>query len=256
MRGRDEAGPLPIVQYWHDASPPPYIEELIETFRVRNPDMPHMLFDRPSAEDLIAEHFSQREVAAFRSCGIPAMQADYFRYCAALAMGGLYCDADLRCDGGFGEIMPVAGRGWLVRHPHGAIVNGLFAFGSPGHALLELTVELVTKNVEAQRWPTVYLVTGPTLWTTIYWMHQAGSFDGFLQSAPNPMMERYGQACRDAIGDYERLRRAFEGVEIKLTTEAEPLARTVRTDLPYKETDLHWANVRDELYENRLRPLG
>ncbi|HSN78450.1 MAG TPA: DNA topoisomerase, partial [Anaerolineae bacterium] len=30
-------------------------------------------------------------------CAIPAMQADYFRYCAALADGGVWADVDLRC---------------------------------------------------------------------------------------------------------------------------------------------------------------
>lgn len=87
----------PIIQYWDSGSPPEEVAELIETFREHNPDTPHLVFSESEAERFIAEHFGPREVEAFRACALPAMQADYLRYCAVFALGGIYADADCEC---------------------------------------------------------------------------------------------------------------------------------------------------------------
>lgn len=245
MGGKGEGDRLPIVQFWHDRSPPDYIGELLETFEAQNPGIPHMVFDVVAAERLIAEHFTSREVAAFRACAVPAMQADYFRYCAALAMGGLYCDADVRCVGDLRGFMPVAGEGWLMQRPHGAVVNGLFAFGSPGHPFLELTVELVTHSIESRRWRSVYRATGPALWTALALARAGGSFEAALAKAPDAGWEEYLRFCAEAIGPYERLRRALERVRLRQMEEFDPLLKTTLIHFPYKESEAHWQRARE-----------
>src|SRR5690348_1645791 len=97
IRVNDTGRVLPIIQYWHSEQVPEQIAELTATFRDLNPALPHLVFSEAKAEEFIAEHFEAREVAAFRSCAVPAMQADYFRYCAALALGGIYSDVSFYC---------------------------------------------------------------------------------------------------------------------------------------------------------------
>jgi hypothetical protein len=245
LQGADR--PL-IVQYWHDGAPPAYIEELLETFREHNPEMTQLVFDEASAEDLIGERLGEREVAAFRSCAVPSMQADYFRYCAALVLGGLYSDADLRCISSFQPDMPAPGEGWLILRPSRPVVNGLFAFGSPGHPLLKLTVELATTNIEHRRW-SVYMATGPGLWTTLYWVHRVGSFNIFAENAPTRgSWAKYARWCEEMIGGHERLRRAFQGVRIRKESELESVVQECGMDIPYKKTDVHWINFKGSVY--------
>lgn len=93
----DEPASLPLVQYWHSPEIPKPIARLIDSFARRNPDLDHLVFDERSAEALIGEHFGSRQLNAFRSCAVPAMQSDYFRCCAALKLGGVYCDAYCQC---------------------------------------------------------------------------------------------------------------------------------------------------------------
>lgn len=242
------AGQLPIVQYWHDGRPPDYIAEMLDSFRAHNPGMPQLVFDEGHAEELISERFSSREVSAFQSCAVPAMQADYFRYCAALAHGGLYADADLRCTGALSELMPSPGEGWLVVRPHRAIVNGLFAFGSGGHLLLELTLEIATANIEGKSWRAVYMATGPGLWTTLYWAWRCGSFEAFADRAPNSMWRRYTCECAEIVGAYDRLSRAFEDVDVKPASDLGPFVKASEATLPYKETDGYWLNATGRIY--------
>jgi glycosyl transferase-like sugar-binding protein len=251
--GGSRESPLPIVQYWHDGAPPEYVRELLESFETENPGIPHLVFDWAAAERLIAERFTPREVAAFRACAVPAMQADYFRYCAALAIGGLYCDADVRCVAGLRDFMPAAGEGWLMQRPHGAVVNGLFAFGSPGHPFLELSVELATHSIETRRWRSVYRATGPALWTALRWARSAGSFEAAVARAPDAGWEEYLRFCAEAIGPYERLCRAFERVRVRKMEELDPLLKTTLIHFPYKESETHWQHVQ-EIYATP--PLG
>ena len=270
----------PIIQYWHDGKPPDYIVELLESFRVHNPEMPHLLFDALAAEELIAEYFGDREVAAFRSCAVPAMQADYFRYCAAAALGGLVCDADLRCRAGLHALMPAPGEGWLVLRPHGAIVTGVFAFGSAGHPLLDLTVRIATANIERgyepasmatgpALWTTMYwarrlrsfdaldtmpMTVGPALWTRIYWRRRFGSRDAF-DTTPESTWGEYARLCGDVIGGLDPLDHAFEGITIMpVPSEEDSHVQVAGTPLPYKDTDIHWTRFADDVYREPRRP--
>lgn len=246
---------LTIVHYWHDGEPPAYIAELLATFRAHNPEMRQVVFDESMAEKLIARNLGEREVAAFRSCAVPAMQADYFRYCAALAWGGVYCDADVRCKAGLRTLMPTRGEGWLVLRPHGAIVNGLFAFGSPGHPLLEMVVDVATANIEGRSWKSVYMATGPALLTAMYWMHLYGSFDAFIANAPGPGWERYARVLNEVVGDCDRVIQAFEGVQITPASELNSFVQSTGMHFPYKESDTHWSNARGSIYREPLQSI-
>jgi mannosyltransferase OCH1-like enzyme len=203
-----------IFQYWHSSSVPADVRELIATFQSRNAEMRHRLLCESSAEELIAERFTSRELAAFRSCAVPAMQADYFRCCAVFACGGIYADASLECRRPLRQLLDDVAGGLLIRLPgEGVIYNGFLAFATPGHPLLRLALDIATANIERRVANAVNLVTGPWVFTCLDKLHQAGSLT--TKWAPNPTVERVADVMLEEIGRYDRVEKAFEGVSVR-----------------------------------------
>jgi Glycosyltransferase sugar-binding region containing DXD motif len=255
-----------LVQYWHSEEIPEEVGALIATFPELNPEMHHLVFGEESAEAFIDEHFTSREVAAFRACAVPAMQADYLRYCAVLRLGGVYADADLLCAAPLSSLLQAGERGvmfgwarlpkrwqtpffeWAERvGPHRMVLNSLFAFESPGHPLLELAVEMATANIENRVAEDVAVATGPAIFTALYLLRELGSLDAFLEYAQGGMLESSAPLTCEAIGDYERVERAFDGVRIPPMTESYAWAYTPLPPLAYKTTD-HWADVTTSIF--------
>jgi Glycosyltransferase sugar-binding region containing DXD motif len=234
----DGLGP-PIVQYWHDGAPPAEIEALIATFRELNPGLAHRVFEKERAEELIAAHFSERELAAFRACAVPAMQADYLRYCAVLVHSGIYADADFRCLRSLDPLLSVAG-GTAFESPNGHVDNGFFAFATPRHPFLRLALDVATNNIEQRVAETVNMVTGPWVFSSLRALHELGSLKLANERAAGTPLERFARSVTEAIGDYERLIEAFADVRIEPSEAAEDWIS--KPDIPpaYKDTDLHW----------------
>lgn len=241
--------PPPIIQYWHEDEAPDYIASLLATFAEFNPERPQLVFSERSAAAFIAEHLGSRRVRAFQACAVPAMQADYFRYCATLVLGGIYCDADFRCIASIGPVIPLAGEGHLFKRDGegGAVVNGFFAFGSPGHRFLELVLDVVTTNIERRSADSVYAVTGPLVFTNLYRLHRLGSFEALVEQMAKRPSAPYARSLCKAIGDYERVDRAFEGIKVS-SAESNSWIRAPEGPLPYKETDSHWTNVKQSIF--------
>ena len=237
-----------ITQYWHSEDVPDYIAGLLETFHDLNPTMRHTVFSESSAAAFIEEHLEPRHLHAFQACAVPAMQADYFRYCAVFALGGVYCDADARCIADLGSLVPTAGEGRLFHRGDGpGVINALFAFGAPGHPFLELVLEIVTTNIERRICDRVYFTTGPPIFTSLFWLHRLNSVDAFLEHADKGNYFRYGRAYVDAIDDYSQVERAFEGIVVS------PAAENVWTGVPtvhlaYKETDDHFPRAAGKIF--------
>jgi hypothetical protein len=241
---------LPIVQYWHSREIPADVAALIATFAEHNPGRPHLVFDAEAAEELIAERFSAVEVAAFRACAIPAMQADYFRYCAAHALGGVCVDVDCRCVAPLDSMLEEGGAR-LFQHAKGGVVNGLMAFGRPGHPLPRLALEVATANVESRRIESVWATTGPFVTTTLARFQRDGSFEATLERAGEGQFGELFEGARRAIGDYARLSEAFEGVLIR---PYEEISRWIRDPDPqpaYKHPVVNWANPGKSIFRER-----
>ena len=253
---------IPIVQYWHSEKIPAEIEALLATFPEHNPELRHMVFSEVSAARFVAEHFGPREVAAFAACATPTVQADYFRCCATVALGGIYADADLRCvaplaplleelDGGelFGSpaVPPGLAKLGLSREEifgdvervgqYLFIANGFFAFRAPSHPLLELTLEVTTAHIESRASENLIAMTGG-VFTSLYLLRELGSFDAFIEYASHGALKPVAPVTCEAIGDYERLTRAFADVHISYGGR---LSQWVRHAMPaYKQTDAYW----------------
>jgi Glycosyltransferase sugar-binding region containing DXD motif len=238
---------LPIIQYWHSEQIPDSVAEHIETFRSLNPDLPHMVFSEDSAATLIEERLGLQHLHAFSSCATPIMQANYFRCCAILAMGGVYSDADQRCVRPLRQFLPPAGCGRLYRAPHGVIQNGAFAFGSPGHAFLELVVEIATANIEKRLEGRSQFVTGYAIFTVLVRLAEFGSFDALLARVKGRNVERFARAYCETIADFNRVTQSLEGIEVLASREAENLIAGPIRQLPFKTTNVRESSYRDPI---------
>lgn len=249
-----ERGPqLPLVQYWHEEGMPGYIADLCQAFERLNPDLCHLVFNESSAKAFIGEQLGERRLRAFCACGVPAMQADYLRYCAVFVLGGAYADIDACCIKGLSSMIPQPGCGQLFMQPgkegrEGLIVNGLFGFGSPRHPFLELALEVATANIECRVSNSVYITTGPVIFTMLYRLHRLGSFAALIDRSGDDSATEFARHLCDAIGDFGLVERAFEGIVI--SPPADNLwIRSPGRLLPYKRTGAHWMKARGEIFK-------
>lgn len=259
--GKVERRP-PIIQYWHEEDVPASVEERLASFRQVNPDMRHLVFNESTAKSFIEEHYSAREVAAFRACAVPAMQADYLRYCAVGALGGVCCDVDCRCTSSLRPLLEVGGAE-LFRHPDGSIANGFLVFASAGHPLARLAVEVATANIEHRVDGGVAFVTGPRVVRTLVESRRFGSFESWLAIAskrqyPAPchfgdggLAHPHMKILRAIIDEEARLIEAFEGVRVSsLTKLSGSIRHDDRRSPPYKGTALHYPNFKASIYRD------
>jgi Glycosyltransferase sugar-binding region containing DXD motif len=228
--------PGPLVQYWHQQPVPDHVAETLASFRENNPDMEQLVFDESSAEAFIAERYGPREAAAFSACAVPAMQADYFRYCAIHALGGVYADANFLCLQSLRSMIDRSKQGALFgrqdpvpkalaalynwRYPVGpfrVITNSMFGFRDGGHPLLGLAVRASTANIENRvaDGPTgVWVTTGPGVFTSIYLLNELGSLDAFIEYAAGGVLEPSASLFCEVVGDHAKIDRIWDGIGI------------------------------------------
>lgn len=235
---------LPIVQYWHEPTAPPDIEDLFGSFRAHNPDRRHLVFDRVSAAEFIERNLSAREAAAFDACAVPAMQADYFRYCAILTLGGVYSDVDHRCICPFDALFDGPAGGRLFRRGDvRVVVNGFFAFSGSGHPLLRLALDVATRNIEDRIPGPAWTLTGPAVFSTLAHVLQFDSFDEFLatpDTVPGGRFNVVATALARIGADRPAVAAAFEDVSIAPLREGTRWLEPIGTALTYKRTPSHW----------------
>ncbi|HET8863125.1 MAG TPA: glycosyltransferase [Solirubrobacterales bacterium] len=256
----------PLVQYWHEENLPDDVAETVNSFKEHNPELEQLVFDEGSAREFIATHRGAREVAAFDACGVPAMQADYLRYCAVHALGGVYADANFRClqslrgliDGPekgvlFGRRDPVPA--WLAEiyrwpYPVGefrAVPNGMFGFGDRHHPLLELAIEISTANIERRVVDgpfAVWIATGPGVFTSIYLLRELGSFDAFMGFSLGTVIEPSAALLCEVVDDCDRIASMWDGVDIRSLKDRDDLS--VKLNGPPSEA--HWLRRKGSIY--------
>jgi mannosyltransferase OCH1-like enzyme len=242
MTETPQGNALPIIQYWHKSDIPPEVAKLLKTFGECNPSMHHMVFSEERAREFIGENFSAREVAAFDACAVPAMQADYFRYCAVLELGGVYVDADFCCLRPFQPLIEQTNGGMLFRVEPGNLINGFFLFETSGHPLLRLALDVATVNIERRAAQQVNVVTGPWIFTGLEILHRVGSIDAARQRAAGQQFEAFANSMLEAVVDYERVTEAFESLYVAPFSWAKRWIGNAESRLPYKDTEVHWVN--------------
>lgn len=247
---------LPLIQYWNDENAPDDVEILFARMREHNPDLQQLVFSERTAKAFISEHLSAREVAAFEACAVPAMQADYFRYCAVHVLGGFYCDADCYCSG---AILPLLeADGFLVESmaiPE-RLNNNLFAFRDPGHLFPKFAMDIATAAIENRVNEEVSAITGPFVFNLLWGGFKCGSLDAWLREAEGGSglrgerrsVERQVEAIRLAVGDDSRLASAFDGVRVVAWEDILDVINPGSNELSYKGTGNHFVNWQGSIY--------
>ncbi|MGC1852015.1 MAG: glycosyltransferase [Solirubrobacterales bacterium] len=226
----------PIIQYWHSAEVPTEISELVSTFRDQNPTMRHLLFNETEAMALIAEHYTDREVAAFRACAVPAMQADYFRYCAILALGGIYADADFRCRQPLHSLVEQFNGECLFTGSRGQIMNGFFLLQKPHHPLLRLTLDIATHNIEQRFSERIWLVTGPGIFNGLAILYKRG----FSDTAKGDRCMGVRWSALEAAGGYVRIAEAFNALHTAPLRQVADWISGPEFPLKHRQDHTHW----------------
>lgn len=88
--------PEHIIQYWDDENIPGDVQNVMDSWAVTN--IKKTIFNKKSALRFIEENFGNSYLSAFQRCLHPAMRADYFRLCYLYLNGGIYIDADNKCE--------------------------------------------------------------------------------------------------------------------------------------------------------------
>jgi hypothetical protein len=247
---------LPISQYWHSSERPDYIRELTGTFAALNPTRTHILFDAATADAFLVEHFTSREVAAFRACGPPAMQADYLRYCSTFHFGGIWADAGFECRRDLSGLLEGSRGGHLFRSfvSEYLLMNGLMAFAVPRHPFLRLTIDFATELID-RRWKgKVNAVTGFTI-SAIANLSETGSFDDFIshmterqREAPQTNAIGYARLLCELVGDYDRVTEACEGIRILPAARRSDWVDAPKAELGHRNPSDHWSQKGSDIY--------
>ena len=124
-------------------------------------------FTFETADAFIAFHFDGATRAAFRKCGVPAMQADFFRYCALFVSGGIYVDADTENGGGLPQFIAKCERAMLMNR-QAKVANDFLYFRNAHDPLLKVIISQAVENIEKRVSNNVWLVTGPGIMTQLY----------------------------------------------------------------------------------------
>lgn len=159
----NERKSMKLIQYWNTEAAPTEVESLMETWRA-DPNFEYVRFTSESAKSFIEQQFTSRELEAFTKCKVPAMQADYLRYCALLVFGGIYVDADTENGGNLPKLIESSKRGLLMDR-RGNLANDFIFVRNKNDPLVKEAIKRATANIEQEVSNNVWLVTGPGIMT-------------------------------------------------------------------------------------------
>lgn len=159
-----------MFQYWDKVKPPNEVQRMMRSWK-NHPGYRLFLFSHPKARSFIKHNFPEAQFNAFMKCAVPAMQADFFRYCILYKHGGIYIDADIRLGEGkfdaLKEIIDSTDRG-LIMTRQKAIANDFIFVRRPEDPLIAKVIETATANIENKISNNVWEVTGPGIMTQLY----------------------------------------------------------------------------------------
>lgn len=88
--------PKIIIQTWKTDDLPQREQAFADGWKRLNPGFDYRLFDDAACEGLIADA-APEFLPDYRAFPFPVMRADFFRYAAIWALGGVYADVDMEC---------------------------------------------------------------------------------------------------------------------------------------------------------------
>ena len=148
-----------LFQFWDSNIPEP-VEKLTQGVAQMNDEFAYLLFDDDGASDFISCEYGADTLEYYRSCVIPAMRADLFRYCYLAKRGGIYVDADYLAVSSLQPFVMADWKGCLYKRERG-LANGMMYFRHPADPLAEKILELALHNIANRVSNNVWSATGP-----------------------------------------------------------------------------------------------
>ena len=182
---------MKLFQYWDCTSPPTEVAGWIDGFRTRNLEFEHVLINAETAADLIADAHGARELAAFKACAVPAMQADYLRLCAICTFGGVYVDADVQSLAPLSDLVAQAPSSLILTY-NNLFNNAFLMFREPQDAFIKACLALSTDNIETRRFNVVFTATGPGVLNAVRAILAPSSLPAILPTFNNYVTCQWG----------------------------------------------------------------
>ena len=97
--------PKRIIQTWENKNFEPEFQQIVDNWKINNPNYEYILFDANEREEFIKNNFDINILNIY-NCIIPgAYKVDLFRYCYLYIYGGVYIDIDTLCLGKLDDFM-------------------------------------------------------------------------------------------------------------------------------------------------------
>jgi len=91
--------PRKIIQTWETKEITPEFQNIIDTWKIKNPTYDYYLFDKDERYEFIQRHFNSIILETYDSIVPGANKSDLFRYCYLYTEGGIATDIDTICIG-------------------------------------------------------------------------------------------------------------------------------------------------------------
>jgi mannosyltransferase OCH1-like enzyme len=167
-----------LFQFWNTERAPDDVEDLMKTW-ADDQAFEYHRFTTNTADAFIETNFDERTLAAYRKCRVPAMQADFFRYCALYVNGGVYVDADTKNARTLPHLLEGRKIGLLMTRET-RVANDFLFVRNAGEELYRRTISLAIQNIENEISNNVWMVTGPGIMTRF-----------FLEDDKKHLLEKY-----------------------------------------------------------------
>lgn len=165
--------PSQIVQFW-DRDPPEDVVDLMTSWQELNPQYSWACFDDEKARRFIHETFQPDVLQAYSRARQPAQKADLFRLAYLAARGGVYADADDRCETPLSNIL--RNDATLVVHQDNyASIGNNFIAAPAKHPVLQRALDMVVAALNRGDQDLIWLSTGPGLLTRAFAMEWANA---------------------------------------------------------------------------------
>jgi mannosyltransferase OCH1-like enzyme len=188
-----------IIQFWDKLPPPAEVAELQESWKIKNPEFNYDLYNTEQGYDFIFSQFGLDMAKAFMKCTVPAMKADFFRYCVLYQIGGIYVDSDIQALSPIIDLYDSTNVGLLFVRDQKRVGNDFMLFKNIKHPLLEYAINTAYYNIINKIGDNVWKVTGPWIVTELYRKHQIEPdkiFEG-LDLVPIQIIKQFVRFCWD-----------------------------------------------------------
>ncbi len=129
-----------------------YFKEVMETFKINNPDFTIILADKNAREKFILENFGTKYLQYYHSLKPGAFKADFWRYLCLYINGGFDADIDMICLDSLSKLLVenvnfIAPIDLNICQTYHNIANGFFGC-VPKHPILLNAIENLVFNIE------------------------------------------------------------------------------------------------------------